>query len=124
MKYKIVALLTNSKEQICVEKIKSLVKFGIASTRYKDIFDIYYLINTPNFDKHRFVKYIDKLIFKDSSLEEKNIVDVKNNLEFTLSNSRFKSMNSMARNNWIGVSIQEVIISILEFISSLELVEV
>lgn len=113
MKYKIVALLTNSKEQICVEKIKSLVKFGIASTRYKDIFDIYYLINTPNFDKHRFVKYIDKLIFKDSSLEEKNIVDVKNNLEFTLSNSRFKSMNSMARNNWIGVSTQEVIISIL-----------
>ena len=56
--------------------------------------------------------------------ERKKIVYLLKHLEFTLSNSRFKSMNSMARNNWIGVSTQEVIISILEFISSLELVEV
>lgn len=34
-----VTLLANSKEQICVEKIKSLLKFGITSTRYKDIFE-------------------------------------------------------------------------------------
>lgn len=34
-----VSLLINSKEQIFVEKLKSLLKFGITSTRYKDIFD-------------------------------------------------------------------------------------
>ena len=50
-----VTLLANSKEQICVEKIKSLLKFGITSTRYKDIFDIYYLINKNDFDKQRFL---------------------------------------------------------------------
>ena len=58
-----VTLLANSKEQICVEKIKSLLKFGITSTRYKDIFDIYYLINKSDFDKRRFLNYLDKLIF-------------------------------------------------------------
>ena len=34
-----VSLLINSKEQIIVEKLKSLLKFGITSTRFKDIFD-------------------------------------------------------------------------------------
>lgn len=119
-----VTLLANSKEQICVEKIKSLLKFGITSTRYKDVFDIYYLINTSNFDKNRFLRYSDKLIFKDNLLDENNIIDVKNNLESTLSNNRFKSMISLARNNWIELSIEEVTMSILAFISSLELVEV
>lgn len=37
-------LLINSPEQIFTEKLKSLLKFGITSTRYKDIFDFYYLI--------------------------------------------------------------------------------
>ena len=60
-----VTLLANSKEQICVEKIKSLLKFGITSTRYKDIFDIYYLINKSDFDKRRFLNYLDKLIFRN-----------------------------------------------------------
>ena len=119
-----VTLLANSKEQICVEKIKSLLKFGITSTRYKDVFDIYYLINTSNFDKNRFLRYSDKLIFKDNLLDENNIIDVKNNLESTLSNNRFKSMISLARNNWIELSVEEVTMSILTFISSLELVEV
>ncbi len=38
-----VSLLINSKEQMFAEKLRSLLKFGAASTRYKDIFDMYYL---------------------------------------------------------------------------------
>ncbi len=121
---KTVMLLANSKEQICVEKIKSLLKFGITSTRYKDIFDIYYLFNTNNFSNSRFFKYLDKLVFKDSLIDENNIIDLKNSLEVILYNNKFKSMISMARNNWLEISIDETITSILEFISSLELVEV
>lgn len=36
-----VNLLINSREQIFAEKLKSLLKFGITSTRYKDVFDFY-----------------------------------------------------------------------------------
>ena len=112
------------KEQICVEKIKSLLKFGITSTRYKDIFDIYYLFNTNNFSNNRFFKYLDKLVFKDTLIDENNIIDLKSSLESILYNNKFKSMISMARNNWLEISIDEAITSILEFVSSLELVEV
>lgn len=121
---KTVMLLANSKEQICVEKIKSLLKFGITSTRYKDIFDIYYLFNTNNFSNSRFFKYLDKLVFKDNLIDENNIIDLKNSLEAILYNNKFKSMVNMARNNWLEISIEKAITSILEFISSLELVEV
>lgn len=119
-----VTLLANSKEQICVEKIKSLLKFGITSTRYKDIFDIYYLINKSDFDKQRFLNYLDKLIFRNELIEENNITELQNNLKYTLSNKRFKSMVNMAKNNWLELSIDDTLNSILDFISSLELVEV
>lgn len=118
-----VTLLANSKEQICVEKIKSLLKFGITSTRYKDIFDIYYLINKSDFDKRRFSNYLDKLILKNELIEESNITELQNNLKFTLSNKKFKSMVNMAKNNWLELSVDDTINSILDFISSLELVE-
>ena len=121
---KTVMLLANSKEQICVEKIKSLLKFGITSTRYKDIFDIYFLFNTSSFSNSRFLKYLDKLVFKDNLIDENNISDLNNSLESILYNNKFKSMISMARNNWLEIPIEEAISSILKFISSLELVEV
>ena len=38
------ALLINTKEQIFVEKLSSMLKHGIRTTRYKDIYDFYYLI--------------------------------------------------------------------------------
>lgn len=41
-------LFINSKEQIFVKKLKSLLKLGFVSTRYKDIFDFYYLVNISN----------------------------------------------------------------------------
>ncbi len=92
--------------------------------RYKDIFDIYYLFNTNNFSNDRFLKYLDKLVFKDTLIDENNIIDLKDSLESILYNNKFKTMINMARNNWLEISIEEVITSILEFISSLELVEV
>lgn len=119
-----VTLLANSKEQICVEKIKSLLKFGITSTRYKDVFDIYYLINTNNFDKIRFINYLDKFVFKDSLIDENNLSEIKNSLNNILSNNKFKSMFNMAKNNWTELHVENVITIIMGFLTSLELVEV
>lgn len=119
-----VTLLANSKEQICVEKIKSLLKFGITSTRYKDVFDIYYLINVNNFDKIRFINYLDKFVFKDSLIDENNLSEIKNSLNNILSNNKFKSMLNMAKNNWTELPVENVITIIMGFLTSLELVEV
>ena len=37
------SLLINSNEQMFTEKLRSLLRFGPVSTRYKDIFDMYFL---------------------------------------------------------------------------------
>lgn len=52
-------LLINSKEQIFTEKLKSLLKFGIHSARYKDLFDFYYLISNTEINRNELLKIID-----------------------------------------------------------------
>ena len=57
-------LLINSKEQIFVEKIKSLLKLGFRSTRYKDLFDFYYLINETKLNKKKLINCLIYLFLK------------------------------------------------------------
>ena len=86
-----VSILINSKEQIFVEKLKSLLKFGITSTRFKDIFDFYYLINNENLDKDKLIKFIDILIFQDETMRENELKDIHIRLTNILNNNRFQS---------------------------------
>ncbi len=44
-------MLINSDEQILAEKLRSLLKFGPFSTRYKDVYDMYYLKDFVNREK-------------------------------------------------------------------------
>lgn len=112
-----ISLLINSKEQIFVEKLKSLLKFGIRSTRYKDIFDFYYLINFEKLNNKKIMKYIDILILKDDIMKEKSILLRITNI---FNNKRYKSMLSMADNNWLEIPIDKTIISILNFFEKLK----
>ena len=43
-----IQLLVNSREQIIVEKLKSLLRFMSSNTRYKDVFDICFLLEDCN----------------------------------------------------------------------------
>lgn len=115
-----VNLLMNSIEQIFAEKLKSLLKFGITSTRYKDIFDFYYLINNENIDRQKLLKFINILIFQDSLMKEKNILDIKKRINQILENKRFVSMLKKANNNWLNIPIQTVITSVVDYIYALE----
>lgn len=119
-----VSLLINSVEQIFTEKLKSLLKFGITSTRYKDVFDFYYLINNENLDKTKLTKYIDILIFQDSLMKEKNIESIVKRIRLIFQNRRYKLMLNQANNNWLNLPIDDVIDNILNYLSSLELIGV
>ena len=114
-----VSLLINSKEQIIVEKLKSLLKFGITSTRFKDVFDFYYLINNENLDKDKLIKYIDILIFKDDIMRENELKDIHIRLINILSNKRFQSRINTANNNWLEMPIKDVIDNILNYFDDL-----
>ena len=84
-------LLINSKEQIFVEKIKSLLKLGFRSTRYKDLFDFYYLINKTELDKEKLMNCFNILIFKDETMRENNIEDVVNRLQMTFNSNAYRN---------------------------------
>lgn len=117
-----VSLLINSKEQIIVEKLKSLLKFGITSTRFKDIFDFYYLINNENLDKDKLIKFIDILIFQDESMRENELKDIHIRLTNILNNNRFQSRINTANNNWLEIPIKDVIDNVLDYFGDLTMI--
>ena len=117
-------LVINSKEQIICEKLKSLLRFGIRTTRYKDIFDIYYLTNNTDINKDELISIIDVLIIKDTTMKENNINAIINNLNITLNNNIFKQSLSDARNNWLNVPVEDVIDNVIDYFKSMETVDV
>ena len=119
-----VSILVNSKEQIFAEKLKSMLKFGIRSTRYKDIFDLYYLITETNIDKNKLLMCFNIIIFKDNYMKEKNIRDVIRRINNIINNKGFIKMIDSADNNWLNISVDEVINTFFSYIKSLELIKV
>lgn len=114
-------LFINSKEQIICEKLKSLLRFGIRTTRYKDIFDIYYLINKTDINKDDLKNIMNILIIEDKTMRENNNEDIIKNLNITLNNNIFKRSLSDARNNWLGISVDQVINSVINYFKSIEI---
>lgn len=117
-------LIINSKEQIICEKLKSLLRFGIRTTRYKDIFDIYYLINETDINKDNLLNMMNTLIIEDSTMRENNIEDIIKNLNTTLNNNIFKRSLSDVRNNWLDISVNQVINNVIDYFKSMEIVAV
>lgn len=114
-----ISLFINSPEQIVCEKLKSLLKFGIRSTRYKDIFDFYYLINNNFLNKDKLRKYINILILEDGSISQNTLNDVVKRLQEILNNKRFVSRIDNARSNWIEIPVNDVINSVVSYFNSL-----
>ena len=113
--------MINSKEQILVEKLKSLLKFGITSTRYKDIFDFYYLINYTQMNKEEVIKILNILIIDDKEMRENTVNDIIRDLKIVLNNKQYISRLSDARNNWLELPIQNVIDSVIGYFEMLEM---
>ena len=113
-------LFINSSEQIFVEKLKSLLKFAALSTRFKDIFDFYYLINNTNIDKEKFNRYIKDIIFDDDSMPINNIDEVIVKMKNLFSNKIFIANLKDARNNWLDIPVNKVLENILKFLKKIE----
>ena len=103
-----------------MEKIKSLLKLGFRSTRYKDLFDFYYLINNTELDKEKLMNCFNILIFKDETMRENNIEDVVNRLQMTFNLNAYRNHLSNPKNNWLDITVDDAIMSVLKYIKSLE----
>lgn len=107
------SLLINSKEQMLTEKLRSLLKFGPFSTRYKDIFDICYL--SEIIDVEVLKQCMETYIFSDSRMKENNIQEVLKRVKQTFSNNRYKSQLSTSDKNWMNMDVSKVLNTIINF---------
>lgn len=112
------SLLVNPNEQIFVEKLKSLLRFGSASTRFKDIFDMYYLSGRVKPDAVR--KLLRAYIFDDAGMRENAISDIVARLGRVFGNQTFMRALSRPANAWLDVPADKATATIVAFISSLE----
>jgi predicted nucleotidyltransferase component of viral defense system len=115
------SLLMNSREQIVTEKLKSFLRYGSRSTRYKDVFDICYLSDGINTEK--LLKYIQRYIFDDSSLPVHNVREISNRIERVFTDQSFIRGIRTSRKNWMDISIEEALENDIAFIKSLQLLD-
>jgi len=119
-----ISLLINSPEQIFTEKLKSLLKLGFRSTRYKDLFDFYYLIDKNKLDSTKLLKAFKVIIFDDESMREETIGNIISRLESIFNSRIYKSNLSSPKVNWLDISMDDAITTVLDYIYELDKVTV
>jgi len=115
-----VTLLANTREQIFAEKLKSLLRIGAISSRYKDIFDLYYLATQGDIQKQELAADISLLVFDDSTMRENNFEDIRARLDRVFRDTRFATpLAASKRQNWLDANPEEALQTILDFIGDL-----
>ena len=110
-------LLINSKEQMFTEKLRSILKFGPNSTRYKDIFDMCYLSDLM--DRNKLMICLDTFIFSDPGMRENDMQDICRRVKNTFASSRYVSRLSGSRKNWLDMEVYDVLEKLSSFLETL-----
>ena len=84
------------------------------------LFDIYYLINNTRVDKNELLIIINALIINDKTMRENNIQDIVKSLNITLNNNIFKRNLKDTKNNWLDISVDEVVNNVINYFTYLE----
>ena len=111
------SLLINSDEQMLAEKLRSLLKFGPFSTRYKDVYDIYYLKDFVN--REKLMVALDTYIFNDTTMKENTGNDIVRRLKIAFSDKGYIHRLDTSDKRWIDEEIDIVTEGILEFIGKI-----
>ena len=112
-----VTLLANSCEQIFVEKLKSLLKFGSASTRFKDVYDLCYLLSHVH--KDVLASYLGMYVFGDPKMRESNVVDVSRRLTRIFADGDYMKALANPTSAWLDVSAEDAAARLVRFFDDL-----
>lgn len=99
------------------EKLRSLLRFGPVSTRYKDIFDMFYLCQ--KIDKSKLYICFDSYIFKDDGMRENDISDILKRVNLAFSDKFYKKSLSETDKKWIDEPIDIILDTIANFLKEL-----
>ena len=112
-----VSLLVNSKEQMFTEKLRSILKFGTHSTRYKDIFDLYWL--SGKLDNKELLHCFNIYIFSDPGMKENTTKDIQQRIRKVLENQNFRKLVSSSKKNWLDAEDDQACDGLLSFLNNL-----
>lgn len=103
-----VELIANSKEQIFMEKLRSLLCHGVGSTRFRDLFDMYYLAHREDFDMARLRSYIELGIIENPEIRENSFDQMRARASAVLESRWFQEKMARSGRDWIGVRPNKV----------------
>ncbi len=107
-----------------MEKIIPIIKFGSLSTRYKDYYDLYWLIKNGNLDRNKVIKIMNDKIFNIGINNISSINELINLIENILSNKKYLEKLNNRKNNWMEINNIELKKEIIIYLNSLSMVEV
>ena len=101
------------------EKLRSLLKFGSFSTRYKDIFDMYYQCGKINLDKlsQSFRVYI----IDDPNMRENTKAEIVNRVREVFASDSFRRKVDESDKRWMDDDIDKIFKTILDCLDSVEI---
>ena len=111
-------LLKNTVEQSFAEKLRSLLKLGVNSRRYKDIYDLFYLKDLVSQDKLK--KAIEILVFRDKEMFENSIKDIVRRIKRIFRDEQYAARVSESRQRWMDDDIREIMEGIVTFVEGLD----
>ncbi len=112
------SLLINSKEQIFTEKLRSLLRFGPLSTRYKDIFDLCYLSDYVN--RNRLMECIKTYIFDNATMRESNMEAILNRVNRAFSDRLYRqNIERAVKANWLDIEVSAAFEEIISFLKTI-----
>lgn len=111
-----IKLLANTNEQIIGEKICSLIKHTIASTRFKDIYDIYFLIKNKDTSSVKLADFFNSVLPVGKAKDINDVCDI---VEKVLSDDSFSKEASKIDYNWTDVEYQQVKKTIIDYLYNL-----
>ena len=109
-----VSLLVNTPEQVFAEKCLSLGRLGPVSTRYKDVYDLYYLVNTGIDPKK--VRSILSTFIEGATRPPHDLRRLKANIFKALDDPDFSLEAQSAKNRWLDADYREIVESLKVFL--------
>lgn len=105
------SLLINSREQMFAEKLRSLLKFGEYSTRYKDIYDMYY--HCDKVDSFKLKSCLITYILDDKGMRENTMEDI---VRSVFENHFYKRRVDSSDKRWIDDDIDDILNVLVAFL--------
>ena len=104
----------NAQAKVC----QDLILKAIATSRYKDIYDIYYLLQHA--DDEKLKKCLATFIFDDPGMRENDAKGIYRRINMVFKDKVYRRNLATRDANWLGVDTSVVINGILKFIENIQ----